>query len=151
MAKSCPRYTIKQIDYPKALSSDWTVYVPGKRNPIGTLMTDSDGTGKTLHVTAIQVDEDHRRCGVGTKLYTAAAKYGCAHGTPLASDTLRSVDSQGFWAKQEQKGRAFCVEKASYSHTRGDAGEVRLGRGNCKRYQLKCPVTDLSKRGTRSR
>ena len=61
-----------------------------------------------MRVARIDVDESVRRQGIGTKLYERAAKVACEarYGKPLASDTSRSPLSEGFWRKQERKGRA---------------------------------------------
>jgi hypothetical protein len=72
---------------------------------------------------------------------------------PLESDESRSVSSQGFWKKQEDKGRATCVLKEQGWKPFFDIGpEIKTGRGGCVRYRLKCPVTDLSgRRGKRTK
>jgi hypothetical protein len=45
-------------------------------------------------------------CGVGTRLYEALAREACDRGVRLRSDSSRSTYSEGFWKKQEGKGRA---------------------------------------------
>jgi hypothetical protein len=55
------------------------------------------------------------RCGLGTKLYEAAARHLCKRGLRLASGEIRSYAADGFWQKQTRKGRAECLKP----HTRG--------------------------------
>ena len=46
------------------------------------------------------------REGIGTRLYKAAADEACRRGSPFMSDMERSPEADGFWRKQEMKGRA---------------------------------------------
>lgn len=59
-----------------------------------------------LMVQSIVVNEEHRRRGIGSRLYTFAAREACTRGTTLGSRYRSSVMSEGFWAKQLRKGRA---------------------------------------------
>lgn len=54
----------------------------------------------------IDVSKRMRRTGIATRLYERAALAACRLGKPLASDVVRKPGAQGFWAKQERKGRA---------------------------------------------
>ena len=61
-------------------------------------------------VTHIEVAREARRQGIATKMYELAARTACdVFKKPLASDTARSGAAEGFWEKQEQKGRARLV------------------------------------------
>jgi GNAT superfamily N-acetyltransferase len=96
-----------------------------------------------LRVEGIEVEPPYRRCGVGTRLYEAAAKLACERGEVLSSDVNRSVDSQGFWTKQVARGRARCVEPTEI-RTREDS-QYAFGRGGCMFYALKrCSITTLA-------
>ena len=60
-------------------------------------------------VRAVEVVPEAQRKGVGTALYTAAAKRACAAGKLLRSDEDRSDLDEAFWRKQRQKGRATAI------------------------------------------
>ena len=63
-------------------------------------------------VTNVHVDDAHRRQGIATKLYEAAAREACRRRGRLAStDRNPGAYSHDFWAKQERKGRATRVRK----------------------------------------
>ena len=68
---------------------------------------------------------------------------------PLYSDTARTAASQGFWEKQERKGRAKCAKKGrgaakiNMNHASGAVIEER-GRWACQEYVLKPTAADLS-------
>lgn len=152
-AATCPRFKIHTIEHghgwrklPSA--ADFEMSIDGRH--VGRLMTSVQG--KALEVTSIAIDDpDQRRCGLGTKLYEAAAKWGCTHDLKLTSDVLRSVDSQGFWEKQARKGRARCMVGAS-AKAPDDGSGPRIGRGGCGMYQLiSCDSTDLSRRRRRKK
>lgn len=107
---------------------------------------------KTLKVDWIRVDENLRRCGVGTQLYTYAAKYGCRKNTPLQSDSIRSGFAEGFWTKQRLKKRAICkgtrglVNKLDTAPFPGKLPEY----WPCKYYVAKCPVISFAGANYRS-
>lgn len=147
---TCPHYEIELTTHRvrgRIAALDFEARIPGvsgRDGLIGMLMTEIDDN--RYSVASIGVDTEYRRCGVGTRLYTAAAKMGCAMGLKLGSDNLRSTYSDGFWQKQVRKGRAACVEQAP-EHSGSLHSEMgpRLNRGGCARYELlSCPVTDLS-------
>jgi hypothetical protein len=95
-----------------------------------------------LVVESIDVSGDVRRCGVGTKLYEAAAKLACSRGLRLASDTFRTEASDGFWAKQVAKKRAVCSEPSIFAIINP---QMAVGRSGCRYYTLKrCPATTLA-------
>lgn len=77
----------------------------------------------------IKVREKFQRCGAGTKLYEQALDFACKHYRPLASDTVRTEMSQGFWMKQVRKGRARCAQPTDKSSD------------GCRFYRMKsiCP------------
>lgn len=151
-AVSCPRFKIRAVEYgwskDKPTAADFEMTV-GVRH-VGRLMTSVQGN--SLEVTSIAIDDpNQRRCGLGTKLYEAAAKWGCERGLKLTSDVLRSTDSQGFWEKQVKKGRARCMVGAP-STTSATGPGPRMGRGGCGMYQLvSCDTTDLSRRRRRKK
>lgn len=75
-------------------------------------------------VYSLGVKPSAQRRGVGTTLYTAAARFTCEHWrVPLVSDSGRSREADAFWKKQEAKGRAE---------------RVLLPEGR-DAYRLKCP------------
>lgn len=106
--------------------------------------------GKRLKVGLIMVEKKYRRCQLATRMYEAAATYACRHGHALQSDTLRSVASQGFWAKQTDKGRAKCAKRAGVFEAPQHDGP-HYGRGGCDHYRLTTCATpvDLSGRTRR--
>jgi len=106
--------------------------------------------GKGLKVDMIVVEQKYRRCKLATRMYEAAATYACRHSHALRSDTLRSVESQAFWVKQTDKGRARCAKRASaFEAPRSDG--PHYGRGGCDYYRLTTCATpvDLSGRTRR--
>jgi GNAT superfamily N-acetyltransferase len=71
---------------------------------VGVLRNSELGVGM---VKSASVDTNRHRQGIGTKLYERAARESCKRfGLPLASDVDRTYMAQGFWDKQERKGRA---------------------------------------------
>lgn len=63
----------------------------------------------SVRVTWVGVDLMHRRKGIATRLYAAAAKFACTHWRlPLASDDPENMTaaSRGFWTKQAERGWA---------------------------------------------
>jgi len=50
--------------------------------------------------------DDYQRRGIATRLYERAAAESCRRGGPLQSDVIRSGESDSFWHKQWDKGRA---------------------------------------------
>lgn len=62
-----------------------------------------------VSVGYVEVEPPYRRRRWGTKLYEEARAMTCEIGKPLSSDITRSEFSEGFWRKQEEKGRARCV------------------------------------------
>jgi len=85
-------------------------------------------------VMRIDVDPEHRRKGVATKLYEAAANEACRRRARLASTERNpGAHSIDFWKKQVAKGRAKAFP------IRG-ADEDRYTRY----LLLDCPVMDLS-------
>jgi hypothetical protein len=77
--------------------------------------------------------------GVGTKMYEAAARAACRMGKPLASDSSRTRFSQGFWLKQVEKGRAYCVPGSGKATKLTDDFDHR-GTWPCGTYALACPA-----------
>lgn len=76
-----------------------------------------DGKRQVGGITAVEaysvmevgmIEVEHKREGIGTRLYEEAAYYACEQfGKPLASlDWQRSAAADGFWKKQIAKGRA---------------------------------------------
>ena len=156
---TCPRFEIHVSEYPAksgpANALDFEARMVGKHpldqtGHMGIVSADIDENGR-YSVSAAFVKPAYQRCGVGTKLYTAAAQWGCERGFRLRSDTQRSIDSDSFWRKQVSKGRAACVESAAERYI---TKSTVINRGGCAQYELVCPVTDLSgrpRRATRSR
>lgn len=113
------------------------------------LNRDTRGMDNILTVGEVRVLDSYQRCGVGTQLYTRAAAIARERGMPLYSDTARTAASQGFWEKQERKGRAKCAKKGrgaakiNMNHASGAIIEER-GRWACQEYVLKPTATDLS-------
>lgn len=138
---ACP---VLKIQTDKLSRDSYEISAKHRGKIIGFLVAKPDVAGRPfLRVEGIEVEPPYRRCGVGTRLYETAAKLACSRGETLASDAARSVDSQGFWAKQVARGRAKCVEPTKIS-TRED-GQYAYGRGGCMFYALKrCSITTLA-------
>lgn len=115
------------------------VYEVTARTPkrlVGRLVVNSDKYAGHK-VMNIQVDDDHQRCGIATRLYEIAARAACKAGDNLASDTIRSDAAQAFWTKQVKKGRAKCGRKTQPFYDKG--------KGGCAYFILtKCPVRSLA-------
>lgn len=97
-----------------------------------------------LRLDLIEVDASIQRCGVATRLYEILAQVACDTGRKLASDTMRSDASEGFWVKQARKGRARCVPGAG-ERIRDDFTSDTKNPWPCEYYEMKssCP-RDLS-------
>lgn len=97
------------------------------------------------------------RRGVGTCLYTEAAKFVCGKGRQLFSDTIRTEASDGFWQKQHAKGRAECTkcmtwaDQATWRSYDERGFTYQKCRSNCKQYVLKPCETMLGRPGRRKR
>lgn len=120
--------------------------------PVGYITLKND-LGPTIGY--IEVDAEHRRHKLGTRLYEAAAKEACRWlKTPLHSDVERTAAAQAFWEKQERKGRAICVQPVPES-MRNSATDIPgwsiEGRGGCWRYKLTCPAPTTLERARRRR
>lgn len=63
--------------------------------------------GGTTITGSVGSELDLSGCGIGTRLYEAAAAYACQQGLRMESDTSLSEHSRRFWKKQEAKGRAY--------------------------------------------
>jgi GNAT superfamily N-acetyltransferase len=86
-----------------------------------------------VQVTGIVTkDEAERRQGVGTKLYEAAADWARDQGLRLISDFARTEQSEGFWRKQVEKGRAEPVivdeRKSRPYYYKLKRGQTNLGK-----------------------
>lgn len=155
MAKSCPklRWTVDpQSNDPATLHFNATAqHDQAEHVAYGKLHLH---TGKkTATVTWANVNEDYRRCGVGTRLYRRMLKEACKRGLRLTSDTTRSDASEAFWRKQVKKGRATCVEPSMRGDHYDDYdGYVERAKWKCGQYALKkdCP-SDVSLAGLRQR
>jgi hypothetical protein len=109
---------------------------------MGAVTVTSWGNGLAPRVTHIEVNEDARKCGIGTKLYEQAAKVSCkTFKQPLHSDIERSKAADGFWQKQVRKGRATCVKpQVPFNEDAFDETPTQ-GRSGCYQYALKqCPA-----------
>lgn len=138
MYKACPRFKVTMHDSGRLRLFRATTTSESRSKIIGRLET-------SLHqnehqVVSILVNPGFQRCGIGTKLYEAAAKFGCENNAPLQSDTHRTDQSQGFWAKQAAKGRAKCLRTVNEFPTRPDYPSPKYGRGGCSQYALTCPA-----------
>jgi hypothetical protein len=76
--------------------------------------------------------------GIGTKLYEYAARVACRERAPLMSDAYRTKYSQGFWEKQDRKGRATCAVRSGGKKLSSNF-EI-TGEWECGRYALRCPA-----------
>jgi hypothetical protein len=148
-AGACPRYTIEIEEWHDRSGVEAKAKVGGHVVGIVSASMEADGNAGLLQVMHSHVKIGHRRCGLGTKLYTQVAQWGCERGRNLHSDSARSEYSQAFWVKQVAKGRASCVTKVPAQYHRPDLDlkpGVQNARGGCETYRLRCPVTDLSGR-----
>jgi hypothetical protein len=97
--------------------------------------------GRYLTVEYAVVTAD-RRCGIGTKMYERALQLACELGLPLASGHSRTPASEGFWRKQERKGRARCVSQKPASRLApAEEGMGPRGEWPCGQYAMReaCP------------
>lgn len=153
-AAACPAFTVQ----PRPLR-----YL---RDEIGQRFEAIGSTGARLGHVDIEVLPDnmamtgtahvltqYRRCGVGTRLYEAAAAWACTAGHPLRSDASRSAMSEGFWAKQVRRGRAVCAAPAIQWERDAHPFSAIAGRGDCEYYRLTapCPAPALDGRRRRRR
>ena len=107
---------------------------------IGTVrMTERKSYVQVGHADVIH---SARRQGIGTKLYTRAAKIACKKfGKPLASDDVRSVGAEGFWQKQLRKGRAVCVDSSgAYGYDPETGRSTKSKIHKCAVVSLSCPA-----------
>ena len=143
MALRCPRLRWEETER-SIVARD------GKGNLVGALHLDQRvrGMDVELVVGTVRVAETHQRCGVGTQLYTRAARKAREAGLPLVSDTTRSDAAESFWQKQERKGRAVCIKKGRGAKKLAWSAETgftpQRGRWSCEQYRLKVEVVDLS-------
>ena len=143
MAKSCPRYTFEVKPYRDGKGFEALAFADPYEPAVGRVSARKSDYYKTLRVEESWVNEKHRSCGLGTKLYERIAKASCQKFKKgLMSDTARSEFSEGFWKKQVNKGRARCVVEAMSKHDDPETGIV-YGRSGCESYQLTCPTTSL--------
>lgn len=114
-------------------------YINGERAAAMNLAEAFVRDDAVLVVENVIVKDEYQRCGIGTKLYERAMQLACADGIQLASDEIRSDQSEGFWKKQLSKRRAKCI--------RGTGWRLPEGRWACSRYVMReaCPhKIDLS-------
>ena len=65
------------------------------------------GIDRPLSVSYVEVTPQHRRQGIATYLYEAAAQFACErYGLPLSSGFIREEEADAFWRKQVARGRA---------------------------------------------
>lgn len=141
---SCPRLVFKAIKYGREDVRARRIEARDTNKQfMGAVTVTSWGDGLAPRVTHIEVNEDARKCGIGTKLYEQAAKVSCkTFKQPLHSDIERSRAADGFWQKQVRKGRATCVKPAEYTRDVAilEDGPAQ-GRSGCYQYALKqCPA-----------
>jgi GNAT superfamily N-acetyltransferase len=79
---------------------------------IGGMRTTRGGAFMDIHEAGVRLDL--LRCGIGTKMYEAAAALACRNGEQLRSDKgpALSDHSRGFWEKQVARGRAHYDSRA---------------------------------------
>jgi hypothetical protein len=142
---SCPRPRIRRsalgLPHKRRHLFELTVDGDPKAGELVGAFDEQDGR-PVFQVLGIGVRTKYARCGLGTKLYEAAARFACTQGAVLQSDFSRTPKSQGFWAKQTAKGRAVCavpVDPDIQLDITQDGPDY--GRGGCGAYQLKaCPA-----------
>ena len=153
-AAACPAFTVQQrsLRYLRdEIGQRFEAISPtGARlgNVDIEVLPDKQAMTGTAHVLA-----QYRRCGVGTRLYEAAAAWACIAGHPLRSDASRSAMSEGFWVKQVRRGRAVCAAPAIQWAPDAHPFSAIAGRGNCEYYRLTapCPAPALDGRRRRRR
>jgi len=64
---------------------------------------------KGFNVSEVFVEEEHRRKGHATQLYTLAYRHAKENGKPLYSDVSLAYEPQCFWGKQVTKGCASFI------------------------------------------
>jgi len=98
-----------------------------------------------LKPALIEVNPEIRRCGVNTRLHNEAARYACDEGLTVISDQYRTPNTEKFWVKQRQKGRAECLPGKGYEISpEGDMDRV-VGTWACERYRLRRCELDLGR------
>lgn len=133
--RSCPRlsFHVANPDHPRESYAIIRAFaqLPERKVFVGQIELSQHG-----RVEGIEVDPRVQRCGIGTALYSQAARYSCnVLGGKMQSDSILSAPARGFWEKQAAKGRASCVEKRS--------------SGVCNRYMMSCPVPESLAGGRR--
>lgn len=155
--KPCPKKPLlgrtMHRDEPHAVQ--FTMFSADVRTIYGHIKLDPKGPVElkgpaALYPSMIHVNPKYRKCGIGTKLYEAAAAYACEVNRQLHSDESRSAAAQGFWAKQESKGRAYCASLDVDRNPRDPETEAR-GRGGCQYYVLTAPCPKPSLNARRQR
>lgn len=100
----CVLFTVKTVQH-GGRNADIQVYaMTGDGHTLGDLWASPNPGKRTLDVFSAHVESPG--CGVGTRLYEAAAREACARDYKLKSDWNLSRYSKGFWEKQQRKGRA---------------------------------------------
>jgi GNAT superfamily N-acetyltransferase len=156
---ACPRFSIATKAYPlkrkageplTAIDFDLIAQNATRKVRAGYLMVDLHRPG-IAEVASIDIGEDYRRCGFGTKLYEAAAAWACTQGREFRSDLIRTASSDGFWRKQAAKGRAVCAPatKAAWREATGEG--LVFERGGCAYYTLTAPCPTPSLAGLKAR
>ena len=158
---ACPRFSIATKAYPLKRKAgepltaiDFKLIAANATRKVGAgfLMVELPAPGVAV-ASAIEIDEDYQRCGLGTKLYEAAARWACASGRQLRSDEVRSAASDGFWRKQAAKGRAVCAPATKTDWRERTGPGVIWERGGCAYYTLTtpCPTPSLAEAPARKR
>ena len=106
----------------------------GKKNVGFMSVLSNNGFGYPA-VEYIEVKK--REARIGTRLYEVAARMACEeYGEPLASGFIRTEPAEGFWSKQESKGRA---EQRPYDGFSSDELDEDTNNRDTF-YTLTCPA-----------
>jgi GNAT superfamily N-acetyltransferase len=144
--KTCPKMVIHRSPQygPRGVAGlNITITSPTGKKIYGFMEVEHDGPDHT-RPSMIHVDPNHRRCGIGTRLYAAA--FACDENRTLGSDSQRTAFSEGFWQKQVNKGRARCATE--WAHRVYADPTQAAPRGGCEYYVLTapCPAPKLDRR-----
>jgi len=112
------RLDIREVDTGGRRSMRFEAYREGESKPAGYIKAyrmNRKVRGKTVW-TIDSVKAFQERQGVGTALYEAVAQAVCKKRNRLVSYGPRTAKSEGFWRKQERKGRVTRIRQTETKH-----------------------------------
>lgn len=153
----------------------WLIRAEFDGERAGSVVAKPQGASE-IEISSIEVEPEHRRNRLGTRLYERALVWGCGQPGVLAitSDTVRSPFAEAFWRKQQAKGRAKCVgtggdeypdpieelrarvregtlSRAEFDRMVAPLPKAVRGRWPCERFVIDCASRPSSLDGVRRR